>query len=144
MSICRDNHYHIVEYTSKRHYMLMNSEFVTSTTMRQSWPIMLTFKIMTRGYVDYINNVNEIIKRLHYYVKKDIFKNLWNILNMIKITHFLFPLTSKKFRDNFKTETVVSSMSCNELLHFILYIKVWSPRQLWNSGENIKHRSPNS
>lgn len=63
---------------------------------------------------------------------------------MIKITHFLFPLISKKFRNNFKTETVVSSTRCNELLHFILYIKVWAPWQLWNNGENIKHRSPNT
>lgn len=56
---------------------------------------------------------------------------------MIKITHFLFPLTSKKFRDNFKTETVLSSTRCNELLHVILYIKVWAPWQLWNSGETL-------
>lgn len=48
---------------------------------------------MTRGYADYINNVNEMIKRLPYYLKKDIFKNLKSIHSQYD-KNYSFPFSS--------------------------------------------------
>lgn len=65
-----------------------------------------------RGYAKHIYKINEIIKKLSYYLRKGTFKNLQSILHIIiKIAHFLFPLTSKKFRDNFKFQQFLSSTS---------------------------------
>lgn len=68
-------------------------------------------KSMTREYAEHINNINWMKKKLPYWEKLLLRTCKAFICNIIKIAHFLFLLTSKKFRDNFKFHTFVSSTS---------------------------------
>lgn len=135
---------------SKWHYILINS-VLWIQNLWQVWShdnldqLCSCLKSMTRGYAEDIHYVNAMIKKLPYW-EKLLLRTCKAFIHSqySKNRPLPFSLTSKKFRDNFKFHTFVSSSSFERILiTLILFIIVRETWQLWNSGDNIKHISLN-